>query len=128
HLPVALENVVIYAGSGPDAKWYSLGDAGRLVPEVPATVANIHAPGIESMNMRQWLEAVPAQSGRSPTSQRAYNPAASKPTVRVMKELLFSQFAAAGTRDNSLRYLDQAWRLPHKEEVILFGQIAREER
>src|SRR5205823_3327488 len=31
-LPVALEDVVIYAGSGADARWYSLD---RMVPDVP---------------------------------------------------------------------------------------------
>ena len=68
HLPVALDNVAIYAGNGPDAKWYSLGDSGRLVPEVPATVANIHAPGTQSLSMQQWIETVPAQAGAEPDS------------------------------------------------------------
>src|SRR5207245_11797843 len=37
-LPVALEDVVVYTGSGGDAKWYSLGP---LVPGGQVTVANI---------------------------------------------------------------------------------------
>jgi hypothetical protein len=127
HLPVELDNVAIYAGSGPDAKWYAVGDSGRLVPEVPATVANIHAPGTESLSMQQWLTSVPRQSWGNANPQRPRSSPAPQPTASIIKQLLFSQLAGAGTRNSALRYLDQSWRRHHKDEVILFGRIARKE-
>jgi hypothetical protein len=125
-LPVALEDVAIYTGSGGDAKWYSLG---RLEPGGQVTVANIQAPGREALDMDSWLKDVPTQSHRRATAPRGqYGSVPSEPTMTVMKGLLFHQFDRSGKRNNTLRNLDQSWRLRHKEEVVLFGRIAREER
>jgi hypothetical protein len=125
-LPVTLENVVIYAGSGAEAKWYSLG---RLVPEVPVTVANIHAAGTQAQSMEEWLKTRPTLISRGPNPPRSRYPVASEPTITVIKKLLFfSQSDSSGKRDSNLRYLDQSWRLRHKDEVILFGRALREER
>jgi hypothetical protein len=123
-LPVVLEDVMIFTGAGPDAKWYSLD---RLVPEVPVTVANIHAAGTETLSMDEWLRTA-GQPVRTTTAPRTrYSPAPSEPTLRIIKRLLFHQADRSGGRDSALGYLDQTWRLRHKDEVILFGRIAREE-
>jgi hypothetical protein len=124
-LPIPLEDVVIYAGSGADAKWYSLG---RLVPEVPVTVANIHAAGTRALSMDEWLQTGPAAVSRGTNAGRSRFPAASESTLTVIKKLLFfTQSDNSGRRDSALRYLDQSWRLRHKDEVILFGRVERAE-
>jgi hypothetical protein len=126
-LPIPLEDVVIYAGSGADAKWYSLGQ-GRLVPEVPVTVANIHAAGTRALSMDEWLQTGPTAVSRGTNAGRGRSPAASESTLAVVKKLLFfTQSDNSGRRDTALRYLDQSWRLRHKDEVILFGRVERAE-
>lgn len=124
-LPAVLEDVVLYAGTGQDAKWYSLG---RLVPDVPVTVANIHAAGRESLPMDEWLKAAGPSVPHLSPQRTHYASAPSEPTLRIIKRVLFHQFDRSGGRNNALSYLDQSWRLRHKDEVILFGRIAREER
>ncbi|HLJ98208.1 MAG TPA: hypothetical protein VKU02_33930 [Gemmataceae bacterium] len=124
-LPVDLEDVVIYTGIGGDAKWYSLG---RLVPDGSVTVANIHAAGREAMSMEQWLEDVPAQYRRNAAASRLpYATTPADATITVVKGLLFHQFDRKAQRNNALRFLDQSWRLRHKDEVVLFGRIPRQE-
>jgi hypothetical protein len=79
--------------------------------------------------MDQWLTAVPTQYGRHARPQRVnYSPAPVEPTITIMKGLLFHQFDRSGKRNNALGNLDQSWRLRHKDEVLLFGRIAREEQ
>lgn len=125
-LPVELEDVVLYASSSGEGKWYSLGS---LVPGGEVSVANIHAAGRETLTMDQWIKEVPAQSYRRVNPQgNRYGPVPSEQTVTVIKGLLFHQFDQSGRRDNALRSLDQSWRTRHKDEVILFGRVPRTEQ
>ena len=79
--------------------------------------------------MDQWLSTAPSQAVRSANAQRGrYYPVASEPTLTIVKRLLFYQIDRNSKRNIALRYLDQSWRLRHKDEVILFGRIPREER
>jgi hypothetical protein len=124
-LPVALDDVVIYSGSGADAKWYSLG---RLVQDVPVPVANIHAAGRQAMPMEEWLSTAPMKASLNASPSRIrYSNVPSEATTTIIKKLLFPEFDRSSRRDSALRHLDQGWRLRHKDEVLLFGRIAREE-
>ena len=119
-LPVTLDDVVIYAGSGADAKWYSIG---RLVPDFPSTVANIHAAGTQAMSMDEWLKTGPAR----PSSQEQSRLSRGHRTDHGHQEIaFFTQSDHIGRRDSPLlRYLDQSWRIRHRDEVILVGRVAR---
>ena len=81
-----------------------------------------------ALTMDQWLQTGPTEAVRSANPQRTrYSAQAGQPTMTAMKRVLFHQFDRSNARNGTLGYLDQGWRLRHKEEVILFGRIARSE-
>jgi hypothetical protein len=122
-LPVPLEDVVLHHGQASGGKWYTLD---KLFPDTPRRVDNIQAGG-GGMDMNQWLTSTPQSVAARPAHTPGTAPQSGATTPLVIKRLLFYQAAASGGRDNLLRYLDQSWRLGHKDEVILFGRIARQE-
>ncbi len=48
--------------------------------------------------------------------------------MTIIKRLLFHQRDRSDKRNITLRQLDQSWRLGHKDEVFLFGRVARADR
>lgn len=115
HLPVALEDVVVYHATGWEGKWYALD---RLLPGVPNRVDN-RLVSSEGIDLNQWAglasrlrpgQATPA-SGRSTTAS-------------LMAQILFFK-PSSSVRNTTLRSLDQYWRLGHKDEVIVLGRVAR---
>ena len=80
--------------------------------------------------MEEWLTAAPVQTTANATnpSRNRYSLVPSDATTAIIKKVLFPEFDRSGRRDNALRYLDQSWRLRHKDEVFLFGRIARAEQ
>jgi hypothetical protein len=128
-IPVPLEDVALYWPQERDRKWCSLD---RLLPEVPQTVANIQKmqEPRKALLMTDWLSTSPTVVARKSGSQgpRVMN-ASNESTATVLKRLMFFEAPEAykNHRITSLRNLDQYWRLNHKDEVILFGRIARVE-
>jgi hypothetical protein len=101
-LPVRLEDVALYYK--PYKKWYSL--EGGLLPNVPQRVDAIQGQS-SGQKTHEWV----------PTGQR---------TTPIIKRLMF--FSDQGNlRDSALFRLDQTWRLEYKNEVIVFGRVARQE-
>lgn len=120
-----LEDVVLFYDRGEGGRWYTLD---RLLPGIEKRIDNILAdPSV--MDMNAWLSSGPAGKAiqaQTPGVRRA--PGSSEPTQNVMKRLLFhEEVRGSPWRNNALRRLDQTWRLHHKEEVVLYGRIARRE-
>jgi hypothetical protein len=46
---------------------------------------------------------------------------------QVVKSLFFTQREGANSRNSTMRYLDQSWRLPNKNEVFVVGRVPRQE-
>lgn len=122
-LPVELEDVyLVYRGD-----FYALG---RLLPGVPQRVDNALLGTGTKFN--DWVTAIPqaAVAGQSAQPTRPGMPMPSEPTATLMKRLEFFDLStgqAAVRRNNSLRDLDQSWRLRNKDELILVGRVLRKE-
>jgi hypothetical protein len=116
-LPVPLVDAYLHYNTGGRGKWYSMG---RLEPGVPARIDNLQGGDDTS----QWVQRVaqvstPLQPGRRPT------PSTNQAANTIIKRISFFQAAAISGRDNALYHLDQSWRLGNKDEVIVFGRVAR---
>jgi hypothetical protein len=123
HLPVKLDDVAIYYR--PYDKWYSL--EGGLLPNNRQLLDTLESQ--PKFEVSAWPATVPAtylgQAGAKSRRQGSGN--TSQPTISIVKRLLFFTPAQGGMRDAALHRLDQSWRLPYKDEIIIFGRIAREE-
>jgi hypothetical protein len=121
-LPVALENAVLHYGRGGSSTWYRLN--GNLLPGVPQRIDNIAHDGQDTAQWMQTLEQ-PAPAPNRPGRQATV---ASQTIGSIMKRILFYQGGAATAQRNAtLQHLDQSWRLHYKDEVILYGRVARME-
>jgi hypothetical protein len=122
-LPVKLDDVVLHYGG----KWYALE---TLLPNVPRRVEGV--VGGAGMDLTSWLASMPQGYFKPTKNPNRQNPMYSNTqpnlaTLAVIKHLLFYKESSGNMRDNALRRLDQSWRLPLKDEVILFGRVARQE-
>lgn len=122
NLKVPIEDAVLYYGRAGAGKWFPLE---RLAPSIPKRVDNIQAGG--GTELQAWLTAVPTGANATPSPQRRQGQVAYEPTITLMKRLLFQPPDSPNRRNNSLRHLDQYWRLGHKDEVFIFGRIPRNE-
>ena len=113
-LPVPLEDAWIYYPS--DTKWYSLE---TLVPNTPKRVDALL--GTTGTAMNSWLGTSPTQ-----TTTKASGTVRTSASSTI-RHLMFTQFADKTARNSTLRYLDQSWRIPHRNEVFIVGRLARQE-
>jgi hypothetical protein len=124
HLPVPLEDVVVFPGNAREDTCYTLG---RLPRDTPQRLDNVG--GDTAQRVEAWVSTIPAEGYRRPRNTPSYGPpVTSEATAQVLKRLLFYQAGHDNRRDNALWYLDQTWRRSgQKNEVILFGRIPRQE-
>ncbi len=120
---VVLEDVTLFYDRGEGGRWYGLG---RLLPGIEQRIDNSLAdPSV--MDMNTWLTSVPVGNLPGVKVVVPRRPGQNvEATQTVVKRLLFHEDARGGQwRNTALRRLDQSWRLHHKEEVVLYGRIAR---
>jgi hypothetical protein len=117
--PAPLEDVVLYQSrDGVSGRWYSLD---KLLPGVPRRVDNLFA-GDPGQDMDSWMGGNMLTNRQQPSpNQRVQNFDSAQ---AIVKHLMFQQYDRAKMRNNLLRWMDQSWRLPHKDEVVLFARIA----
>jgi hypothetical protein len=124
HLPVALEEAWLVYGTGnPDPQVYALKS---LAPNEKKTIRIDPGQQTDRSELKSWVSSgimrslAPGNRGSS-SQYRTVGSAAS-----MLKKALF--FEAPGqnqhVRNNTLRYLDQSWRLvKHQGEAMLFGYL-----
>jgi hypothetical protein len=129
HLPVALEDVVVFPGFGlgREDTCYLLGRLGRDTPQRLENIFNLPSQRVEA-----WLSTIPLDPPRKwqrqPQGNIAVPSTPTEATAQVVKRLLFYQAGRDNRRNNALRHLDQQWRRSsQKYEIILFGRIPRQE-
>ena len=118
NFPIPLQSAAIYQARGGSGRWYALEN---LLPGVPQRLDNLLAAG-GGEEMETWLSSgagVPATGSGKPRGMRGTD------TEPIIKKLMFQQFYHSPHPNNLLRNLDESWRLPHKDEVVLFARIAR---
>jgi hypothetical protein len=121
HLPGELRNVALLHQKGSVLRWY---DVDRLLPGVPKRVDNLAREGRE---MRDWVEDTYGEFGVQRPDGGIQASMVRTQLPVLVKRLMFQQNADPNERNSALRYLDQSWRLGRKDEVIVFGQIKRED-
>jgi hypothetical protein len=124
HLPVTLEDVVLYYGRSRDKDWYELG---QLPKDSTQRVDNMLT--LDKVQIQTWLNTIPQSAAQKFDLQ---NQASSHPssgqTITVMKRILFQSATADTRQDNVFRSLDQGWRMQGaKDLVVLYGRIPRQE-
>jgi hypothetical protein len=122
-LPVDLEDVAIY--NPGDTKWYSLG---TLVRNVPQRVDAIQAGGTGT-SMDDWFRSLGTgeRTVTPPQGQYMNRPQVPSSTGQIVRSLFFTQRDGKDSRNSTMRYLDQSWRLPHKHEVFVVGRVSHQE-
>jgi hypothetical protein len=121
-LPVDLEDVSIYY---PGDKWYSIG---RLVRDVPQRVDALQV-GSTGTSMDDWFRGAGLNERAVTPAQNQFTNRSQAPTStgQIVRSLFFTQREGKETRNSTMRYLDQSWRLPHKNEVFVVGRVKQPE-
>jgi hypothetical protein len=120
---VVLEEATLFYDRGDGGRWYPLE---QLLPGIPRRVDNVLAdPSV--LDMSGWFTSGTAQPASRPTTPSRRPPQGqAEPTLTVVKRLMFNEDDRTSSwHNNALRWLDQSWRLHRKEEVVLFGRLAR---
>ena len=118
--------MALFYDRGEGGKWFGLG---RLLPGIEQRIDNAMADPTAVMEMNAWLTGGLVGKAVNPnTPGRRGGPAYAEATPAVIKRLLFHEdIRGSQWRNAALRQLDQSWRLHHKEEVVVFGRVARSE-
>ncbi len=120
NFPVPLQGAVIYRTRGGSGRWYSLE---TLLTGVPQRVDNLLVGG-GGEEMDAWLNTgagVPVGPGSRQKGMKG------KDIEPLIKALMFQKSGLSNRPNNLLRNMDESWRLPHKDEVVLFARIPRED-
>jgi hypothetical protein len=123
HLPATLEDVFIYH----HGKWHKL--ESLLTGGTLRVDKALDDPA--GFAMEEWYTQVPTTySARRPRNTSGSYATNQQPpaenTPQIIKRLLFYK-SNDRERNDTLRNLDQTWRLNHNDEVFLVGRVARDE-
>jgi hypothetical protein len=123
-LPVALEEAyLIYGDGGAMPRYITLG---RIEPNQKKEIAITRNQGANDLGGPQW---VPPSSQRPSQFNRfgQTTPANAGPVVDSLKRALFYDVSSQAEllRNNSLKHLDQKWRLAKRsDQAVLFARIS----
>lgn len=126
NLPVELQDVYLYhTRDGVAGQWYFLD---RMQPNTPKRVDSILGKG-GGQATNTWMNTYAQTDNRLPPQSGRRQLQSTLSSGLVVKQMMFNDAdaAASNRRNNSVRFLDQSWRLRQPGELVLVGRLARQE-